>query len=230
MLPRIIEETPDFIVLEKPAGLIVHAARGHEGPTLVDFLLKKYPELKGVGEGAERPGIVHRLDKDVSGVMIVARNQETFELLKSQFQNRQVKKTYIALVIGKLPKDEGTIDFPLARSYRRARMAAVPKSTERTDARDAITHYEVEKRFPHATLVRVEIETGRTNQIRAHFHGIGHPIVGDRRYAIRTKKISKDPGRPFLHATELCVRDRAGVVRTYRSPLPAHLESFVSSL
>lgn len=224
MLPHIIEETPDFIVLEKPAGLIVHATPGHEGPALTDFLIKKYPEIKGVGEGEDRPGIVHRLDKDVSGLMVVARTQDAFMHLKSQFQTRAVKKIYTALVIGKLPKDEGVIDFPIARSFRRPRMAAVPKSTERTDARDAITRYEVVKRFPNATLVRVEIETGRTNQIRAHFHALGYPIAGDARYMIKSKKMRGAPTRPFLHATMLSFRDRNGEFRTYKSELPNDLK------
>lgn len=239
---KIIDETPNFLVIEKPAGLLVHPTVHHEGPTLVDKLVAHYPKIKKVGDDPERPGIVHRLDREVSGLMVVAKTPEMFEHLKQQFAGRTIHKEYIALVCGKLSKDEGKIDFVIARSRRGGRMAARPSSQ---DGREAKTHYEVIERFPNATLVRVMPETGRTHQIRAHFHALGHPLVGDRLY--RTKKQRRKELQKFkdeetqmlgkqkitrlmLHATTLSFPDLEGKIKTFESSPPAEFLNFIKTL
>lgn len=239
---KIIRETPDFIVIEKPAGLLVHPTVHHEGPTLVDELVAHYPKIKQVGDNHERPGIVHRLDREVSGLMVIAKTPEMFEHLKQQFAGRTVHKEYLALIHGKLPKDEGEIGFVIARSRRGGRMAARPSSQE---GREAKTTYEVTRRFPNATLVRVLPETGRTHQIRAHFHALGHPLVGDRLYRTkrqRRKELQKFKGeetqmlgkqkipRLMLHATRLSFPDLDGKIQTFESSIPPEFNAFLNSL
>lgn len=227
---RIITETPDYLVLDKPSGLLVHDANHHPGAeTLVQWLLGRYPEIKGVGEEADRPGIVHRLDMDVSGVMVVARNQRMYDHLKAQFQNHEVEKTYLALVHGVPGKPDGTISFPLGRSRRNAgRMASQPLPTEKT--REAVTHFAMKEQFTHLTLLEVTIETGRTNQIRAHLLAYGLPIIGDTVYASKTVKQKVAFDRPFLHSWKLGFTDFNGVLEHFESPLPNELESLLQKL
>lgn len=222
----IIYEDKDVLVIDKPAGLLVHKATGNEDTSLADLLVERFPELVGVGEKPERPGIIHRLDKDVSGVMVVARNQTAYEFLKLQFQERRMKKEYIALVHGNLSKDIDTITLRIARSRDKARMVARPESQE---GRDAITHYEVIDRWRNYDLVKVTIETGRTHQIRVHFHALGHPLVGDTLYKIRGIK-PKDLGRVFLHAAKLTLTLPSGEVKTFESPLPQYLQDVLPTL
>ncbi len=240
-LSLLAEET-DFLVVDKPAGLLVHPTNQETGSTLVDFLLSDYPSLKSIGENPERPGIVHRLDREVSGLMVIPKTQVMFVHLKKQFAEHQVKKEYLALVHGRLPKEEGEINFVIARSRRGGRMAARPPSQE---GREARTRYEVEQRFPQATLARVFPETGRTHQIRAHFHALGHPLVGDRLYRLkkqRRKELQKyksetiqklgslEIPRLMLHATKLSFLDLAGQVRDFTSPLPPEFKKFLDQL
>jgi 23S rRNA pseudouridine1911/1915/1917 synthase len=227
---RIIAETPDYLVLDKPSGLLVHDANHHPGAdTLGQWLLAHYPEIKGVGEEEDRPGIVHRLDMDVSGVMVVARTQQMYNHLKQQFQNHEVEKTYLALVHGVPGKPDGTISFPLGRSRRNAgRMASQPLPTEKT--REAVTHFAVQEQFNHLTLLEVTIETGRTNQIRAHLLAFGLPIVGDTVYASKSVKQKVHLERPFLHSWKLGFRDFEGVLQRFESPLPAELTSLLEKL
>jgi len=142
--PEVIDKTDNYLMINKPAGLIVHPAEGVREKTLIDWLTEKYPEIKNIGDDSQRPGIVHRLDKAVSGVMVVALTQKMFDHLKKQFQNHQIKKEYLALVYGKIKSDEGAINFPLERSRISGKMAARPKGNE---GREAITNFVVLKRF-----------------------------------------------------------------------------------
>lgn len=228
--PKIIAETPDYLVLDKPSGLLVHEANHHPGAdTLVHWLLEHYPAIKGVGEEADRPGIVHRLDMDVSGVMVVARTQQMYDHLKKQFQNHEVEKMYLALVHGVPGKPDGTIRFPLGRSRRNAgRMASQPVPTDKT--RDAVTNFAVKEQFTHLTLLEVTIETGRTNQIRAHLLAFGLPIVGDTVYASRWVKQKVALDRPFLHSWKLGFTDLDNTMQHFEAPLPESLTALLTKL
>ncbi|MBI3957035.1 MAG: RluA family pseudouridine synthase [Candidatus Kerfeldbacteria bacterium] len=227
LIPRIVQETADFLVLDKPAGLLVHPTpRGGE-TTLVDWLLEHDPAIRGVGE-ADRPGIVHRLDRDVSGLMVVAKTPEFFTHLQHEFREHRVEKVYTGLVIGSPATDEGEIRFLIARSRRqRGRMAARPVHEE---GREALTRYRVVERFATTTLLSLTIETGRTHQIRAHCFAIGHPIVGDKLYRAKSPANLPDLARPFLHATDLAFRDQDGTVRRFHADLPQELKGLLSTL
>ncbi|MBI4253042.1 RluA family pseudouridine synthase [Candidatus Uhrbacteria bacterium] len=223
--PRIITETPDYIILDKPAGMVVHQSeamlrRSHgegEPPTLADWILEKYPEIRKVGDDPLRPGIVHRLDKDASGIMVVARTNESFDSLVRQFKLRQVVKRYRIVTFGRVIPKEGTIDVPISRSKTNyTKQAAGSHGT-----RSALTRYHVEEYLKKYSLVRVMPETGRTHQIRVHFFSKGNPIVGDMIYTPRKKggKIAPKPfregGRLMLHAEHLAFRDLSGEAREY---------------
>jgi 23S rRNA pseudouridine1911/1915/1917 synthase len=173
----ILFEDRDIIVLNKPPGMVVHPAAGHQTGTLVNGLLFHCPELVGIGEEL-RPGIVHRLDKDTSGVLVVAKNAETHHYLSRQFKSRQVKKEYIALVYGRLAADSGAITTPIGRhSFDRKKM-----SIHSRKSRTAETLWRARELFGPATLVEINLKTGRTHQIRVHFSSINHPVVGDTVY------------------------------------------------
>jgi 23S rRNA pseudouridine1911/1915/1917 synthase len=227
---KILYEDKDVLVVEKPAGLLVHPTGAkREEETLVDAVRTHFPGIDGVGEDPTRPGIVHRLDKDVSGVMVVAKSQAMFKSLKAQFTGRDVEKEYLALVYGKLPKDTGTINFKLARSKAHGRMTARSGDQE---GKEAITHYEVIERFKTATFVRVHILTGRTHQIRAHFKGLGYPLIGDTLYQRRKiRNIRPIPlDRVFLHAHKLTITLPDGLRKTFESPLPDTLKQLMETL
>jgi 23S rRNA pseudouridine1911/1915/1917 synthase len=230
LTPRIITETPDYLVLDKPSGLLVHEANHHPGAdTLVGWLLENYPDVQGIGEEADRPGIVHRLDMDVSGAMVVARTQEMYDHLKKQFQNHEVKKVYLALVHGVPGKSDGTISFPLGRSRRNAgRMASQSVASEKT--REAITHFAVKEQFTHLSLLEVTIETGRTNQIRAHLLAYGLPIVGDTVYASKSVKQKVALDRPFLHSWKLGFADLDNTPKHFEVALPDSLNTLLQTL
>jgi 23S rRNA pseudouridine1911/1915/1917 synthase len=201
---KIIFQNKDFIVVGKPVGLTVHAGVGTSEKTLVDFLLEKFPELKGVGDEPEiRPGIVHRLDKETSGVMIVARNQKSFEYLKNLFKNREVEKQYLALVHGKLKEKEGQIEGEMGRSKKDFRKQALVrgKISVRKE-RYSFTHFKVKKELEKYSLLEVSPKTGRMHQIRVHLHSIGHPIVGDKKYTFKEYK-NIPASRMFLHANSI---------------------------
>ncbi len=223
---NIIHEDDDVLVLNKPAGLLVHSAPGAIGPTLVDALRIHYPKIDEVGEPS-RPGIVHRLDRFVSGVMIVAKTQRAYELLKDQFKNHTIEKRYRALVNGRLEKEVGEIRFTIARGPK-GRMAARPEENE--DGKESVTKYAIRKRYANATELDVEIETGRTHQIRAHFHALGHPIVGDTLYTIRKQRAIAFP-RLWLHAESLTIPLLGEAVpHTFNAPLPDKLAEFTKKL
>lgn len=234
-LPKldIVADTDGYLVLNKPAGLIVHGAGHIKEATLVDSLLKKYPKLKAVGDDPERPGIVHRLDKDVSGLMVVAKTQKAFEHLKKQFQDRTIDKEYAGLVYGKINKDRDIIDFPIERSASGFKMAAKPKTRKgelSLEGKEAITEFSVEKSFINYTFLRIKIKTGRTHQIRAHMAAYGHPLVGDPLYGTpRNRTANKKLGskRVFLMANRLAFTDLKGGRQEFKLELP---EDFVKIL
>jgi len=225
----VIDETDDFLVIEKPSGLLVHPAPSQKTSTLIDFLLKHAPKIKGVGDAKERPGIVHRLDREASGLMVVAKNKKAFEHLKKQFQEHAIKKEYLALVYGKPSQDFDTIATPIGRKKGKGRMSARAHAQE--GDKEALSHYDVLERFPQAALVKVRTETGRMHQVRVHMKSIGHPLVGDDLYATTKHETTSLRGtRLFLHAALLGFKDLDGNWREYRSELPPELAKVIETL
>ena len=226
---KIIFRDKDFIVVDKPAGFSVHPGINTDEPTLVDFLLRKFPEIKNVGDAPEiRPGIVHRLDKETSGVMIVARNKKTFDYLKNLFKNRKVEKRYLALVHGKLKNKEGKIEGEMGRSKRDFRKQALVRGKVSVrKERYSLTCYKVKKEFGDYSLLEVSPKTGRMHQIRVHLQAIGHPIVGDKKYTF--KKYKKFPvPRMFLHASELGFIDQNRKPQRFKSDPPDIFQKFLN--
>jgi len=224
---RIVDEQEGYVVIEKPAGLIMHPAPGITEPTLADALAARYPEISGVGDDALRPGIVHRLDRNVSGLLVAARTQELFEHLKKQFKNRSMHKEYLALVHGVVDED-GVIATPIGRSKTKSGKMATRPHAQQGD-REALTEYRILEHYANYTLLAVTIKTGRSHQIRVHLNSIGHPVVGDTLYTNRRIKPSV-LGRLFLHASKLEFDDINGVRKSYESPLPEELNAFLASL
>ncbi len=199
---KLIFGSKDFIAVHKPAGLAVHKGVGTKGKTLVDFLTEKFPEVKKVGDDPNiRPGIVHRLDRETSGIMIVARNQESFSYLKSLFKNRRVEKKYLALVHGMLKRKEGKIEGEMGRSKRDFRKQSLVRGKVSVrKERYSLTHYRVIKEFQGYSLLEVYPKTGRMHQIRVHLHSIGHPIVGDEKYTFKEYKKGNTQGCFYIPA------------------------------
>jgi 23S rRNA pseudouridine1911/1915/1917 synthase len=189
---RIVHADAWLAVVDKPAGLVVHAAPGHRGETLVDVL----GDLLGGGDDPQRPGIVHRLDKDTSGLMLIARGDEAHARLAARIKAHEVRRTYLALVEGLPRSRSGTIDAPLGRDYR----APARRAVGGRGPRDARTHFTVLERLPADVLVEARLETGRTHQIRAHFAAIGHPVAGDPQYGHAGRH---GLSRQFLHSARL---------------------------
>lgn len=221
----VLYEDDDVVVVNKPAGLLVHATESSDEPTLVDGLIAHDPKIADVGD-KDRSGIVHRLDKFASGIIIAAKTEEAFEHLKDQFKMRRVAKKYTVLVHGTMELKTGTITLPISRAKGKGRMAAKPTSQ---GGRDAITHYDVVEQFPHHALLDVSIETGRTHQIRAHFFAIEHPVAGDTLYHQKLMKVM-ELGRLFLHARELTIELPSGETKTFTAPLPPDLEKILSEI
>lgn len=231
----IIAETDDYIILDKPSGLTVHPGESVKDPTLADWLVERYPRLRQVGEDPARPGIVHRLDKEVSGLMVIAKNADTFDLLKDQFQKRTISKEYTALAYGSTSKDYDTISFPIERSAS-GKMSALPstvKGETNPDGRNALTEFEVARRFVNYTLLKVRIKTGRTHQIRVHMSAYGHPLVGDDLYSTHKTRLANQKlklGRIFLAATKLAFYDRNGEKQEFTIDLPAKLKALLQQI
>ena len=222
----VVFEDDHVIVVDKPAGLVVHPGAGHASGTVVQGLLARHPELAGVGDPL-RPGVVHRLDRGTSGLLVVARSDSAYASLVAQLAERRASRHYLALVWGHLDAPSGVIDAPIGRAQRdRTRMAVSAAG------REARTRYEVRRTYSspaELTLLECALETGRTHQIRVHLGAIGHPVVGDERYRGRRRGIELD--RPFLHACSLAFdHPLTGERLRFDSPLPDDLERVLAAL
>ncbi len=233
----VVYEDADLLVLDKPAGLVVHQGAGNHQGTLVEGLVARYPDLaelaaSGGGEPT-RPGIVHRLDKGTSGLLVVARTADAYRMLAAQFKEHSTTRSYGALVAGAVSEESGVVDAPIGRSVRRPTRMAV-----RSEGRPARTRFHVLERYQgplEFTLLEVTLETGRTHQARVHLAAIGHPVIGDDRYGgpeARPVEILKqvEPGRVLLHARRLTLVHPDGDTRTWESPLPADMTAVLSAL
>ncbi len=227
---EVIEKTDEYVIINKPFGLLAHPTDRMEKHTLASWIKQKYPQSHDVGDDPElRPGIMHRLDKDASGLMVIALTQESYDNLKSQFASRTVDKEYSVLVHGLLEDELGTINFPIARSKNGGKMAARPNSQE---GKEAITDYEIKKRYANATLLSVKPKTGRTHQIRVHLFAIDHAVVGDPlyRHKRQNQKIDDSAKRLFLHATKLGFTNLDEKKVDFEIPLPDELAKFLQTL
>lgn len=255
---KIVFENDDFLIIDKPAGVSAHPSASEPKGTLVNWLLAHYPQIKNVGDQPTaynlphttyplhpkpytlnptpylRPGLVHRLDKDTSGLMVIAKNQNTFQWLKKQFQSRQVTKRYLALACGQLKADSGQINLNIVRSQSDPTRNTTTNSKSR--GRTALTYWRALKLYPNFTLLEVTPKTGRMHQIRVHLKAIGHPVAGDKKYLPRSQaagRPARDPkhlGRMFLHGAYLSFITAAGEKFSFHSPLPEELERALQNL
>jgi 23S rRNA pseudouridine1911/1915/1917 synthase len=227
----VVYEDDDIVVIDKPAGLVVHPGAGNSAGTLVAGLLARYPELSGLPESGagtpERPGIVHRLDKETSGLLVVARSVASYQSLVLQLKDRRVSRRYRAVLLGQLAADAGVVDAPIGRSESEPTKMAVSSG-----GKLARTHYAVLERFSRpleTSYVDVRLETGRTHQIRVHMAAIGHPVLGDPRYGGRRGALAV--ARPMLHAASLSFEHPTkGEEMSFSSPLPADFEQVLARL
>lgn len=220
----IIYEDQDIILVNKPKGMVVHPANGNPDGTLVNAIMAKCKDgLSGIG-GELRPGIVHRLDKDTSGLLIIAKNDHAHIQMSEQIKEHKVQKTYLALVKGIVKENEATIQMPIGRSVQDRKKMAVRK-----DGKEAITHFRVLTRYLHHTLLEVKIETGRTHQIRVHMAQIGHPVVGDMVYSSGKNAFGVEG--QMLHAQKLdFTHPRTGEKMHFEAPLPAYFNEVLEKL
>jgi 23S rRNA pseudouridine1911/1915/1917 synthase len=226
---KIVHEDADIVVVDKPAGLVVHPAAGHASGTLVNALLHHCPDLQGIG-GELRPGIAHRLDRDTSGLLVAAKNDAALTGLQAQFKDHAVRKVYLALVAGHPEPPAGRIESLIGRSSQdRKKMSARPSR-----GREAVTHYETVRRYGDklCSLLRVRIETGRTHQIRVHLSHLGHPIVGDAVYGRGPAASLPLPARrQMLHAAELAfTHPRTGKPLSFSAPPPPDMQRLLDAL
>lgn len=228
---KIIYEDNDILVADKPAGIVVFPEGQTKENTLIDELIKKYPELKDAGE-SPRYGIVHRLDKDTSGILLIAKNNKSLIFLQKQFINREVEKKYLALVTGSAKEEKGEIKTLIGRAPgdKRKQKAYLPDDPKSQGKREAVTEYKVIERFKDYTLLEVEIKTGRRHQIRCHFSYIHHPIAGDKLYGFKNSPLPKGLTRQFLHATELKIRLPNGEIKKFASEFPEELNNILKNL
>lgn len=219
----VLYEDAQFAVIDKPAGMVVHPSYGHTSGTLVNAILARWPQTAEFGE-AERAGIVHRLDKDTSGVILVALTADALDHLRAQFKVRTVTKRYLALVEGMPDTPEGIIDAPVGRDPQQRKRMAVTR-----DGREAVTEFRVLETYAHYSLVEVFPKTGRTHQIRVHMAFIGHPVAGDTVYGRRKQRVKMK--RHFLHAAEISVvQPETGETLTVEAPLPVPLQDMLNKL
>lgn len=243
---KILYEDTNILAIEKPSGVSVHADGRTKDKTLVDWILKNYPKMKNVGENEvyeykgkkveiKKPGIVHRLDRDTSGVLLLAKNEKTYQFLKKQFQNREVKKIYFAIVSGNVKNDRGVINKPIGRSPKDFRRYLAGRGA-RGEVREAVTEYRVLKRLPGFTILEVRPKTGRTHQIRVHMKYINHPIAGDALYNPEGlplpnlplgKGEEKGGGRMMLHAKSIEFKNPKGGMVKVESKIPKEFEKLI---
>lgn len=239
---NIIYEDKNVIVINKPAGLVVHPSATHKSKTLANALLAYFPEIKNVGEDKLRPGIVHRLDKDTSGLIVVAKNNESFQFLKNLFKNKQVEKRYLALVngnlsphqnaagvspwCGDLSKTKGKISLKISRS----KSTPTKQATSLAVGREALTHYKIIKGFKGYDLVEARPKTGRMHQIRVHFSALGHPVVGDAKYGHKNQNQFPALNRYFLHSYYLKFNLPNGRLKEFKIELPEELKNCLKTL
>jgi 23S rRNA pseudouridine1911/1915/1917 synthase len=221
----VVHADDDVVIVAKPAGLVVHPGAGHETGTLAAGLLHRFPEIAGVGDPM-RPGIVHRLDRETSGLMVVARSARAYDALTAALAARAIERRYLALAWGRFDARRGTIDAPIGRSAtRRTRMAVREAGKEARTGYEVLTQYD----HPECALVECRLETGRTHQIRVHLGAIGHPVVGDGTYGGDRNPLQ--PGRPFLHAYVLAlIHPATGERLEFSDPLPPELMAVLSRL
>ena len=227
--PEILYEDKNLLIINKPAGIIVHPTVNNiNNPSIAGWLLEKYPFVSNVGEDKLRPGIVHRLDKETSGVLILAKNNRVFDYFKNLFKKKKIKKKYIALVRGEIKKQQGIIDFPLIRSKKSPikRKIVVKKNKGKI----ALTRYKVLKLYQGYTLLEIFLETGRTHQIRVHLASIGFPVVGDKMYGKLKKTGKLHLSRHFLHAQEISFVSFDGELLKIESSLPKDLKQILQQL
>lgn len=230
---KILYEDKDILALDKPAGLVVHSDGRTKEPSLADWILKKYPKLKSVGEptmladGRDivRPGIVHRLDRDTSGVIVIAKNQKAFLHLKEQFQSRQVKKFYRAFVYGEMKDDRGIIDRPIGKSPSDFRQWSATRGAK-GEMREALTRYRVIARGRGVSYIEAMPQTGRTHQIRVHLKAINHPVIGDELYAAGRRPLLGFK-RLALHALRIHFTLPDGKPMEVEAPLPEDFEGAI---
>ncbi|MCS6994338.1 MAG: RluA family pseudouridine synthase [Anaerolineales bacterium] len=221
----VLFENEDLLIVNKPAGMVVHPAAGHDRGTLVNAVLGYDPHIEGIG-GEERPGIVHRLDKDTSGLIVIAKNERAHRWLTEQFKTRRVEKTYLALVDGKPPTPTGRVEAPIGRDPHDRKKMAIVKAEK---GREAVSEYRTLESFPHHTLLEFHPHTGRTHQIRLHCAFLGCPITGDVTYGHR--KPSLDLNRHFLHAWRLKLTlPGESAPRLFEAPLPPELMRALDAL
>ncbi len=229
---KIIYEDKDILSIDKPVGVVVFPEGDISGEkTVIDYLIEKNPELKNAGE-APRYGIVHRLDKDTSGVLLVAKSTEALIFLQKQFKNREVEKKYKALATGTIEEDSGVIHTLIGRAKSDPRKQAAHSLVYKgkSDLREAITNFKVLKRFDNYTLLEVDIKTGRKHQIRCHLAYIHHPIAGDRMYGFKDSPCPENLTRQFLHADYLKIKLPNGEAKELKSELPADLQNIINNL
>ncbi|OGN08022.1 MAG: hypothetical protein A2750_00935 [Candidatus Yanofskybacteria bacterium RIFCSPHIGHO2_01_FULL_45_42] len=226
--PEIVYEDKDFLIIHKPWGLIVHPRnKNDKSYSVAQWFVENYPHSKNVGD-LERPGIVHRLDRETSGLMILAKTPKSFDYFKKLFQDRKIKKTYVALVSGKVADKDGVITAPLGRIGVKRTIRIVGKKL--LDSKEATTEYRVLKRLKNFTLLEVRPLTGRTHQIRVHLKSIGHPVMCDRVYGGKNMVCPPGLDRLFLHAQKLEFTAPSGRSMVVETDLPEKLQNFLNSV
>ena len=227
----VVWENENVAVINKPAGLVVHPSDAHKSGTLVNAILARWPSLRNVGEDKFRPGIVHRLDKDTSGFLLIAKNNKVFKYLKEQFQKRKIEKRYLALAYGQIDEKQGIIKKSIERSKKiPTKQKTVDIENETDRSKKAETRYKVIKKFHHYTLVEAIPKTGRMHQIRVHFASLGHPLAGDKKYSFKRQKQMERLNRHFLHAAYLKFKLPDGEIIEIKSELPKDLNNFLKKI
>jgi len=226
----VVYEDKNILIINKPSGLITHPKNATDNQeSVTSWLVEKYPEIKNVGEDPLRPGLVHRLDKDTSGLLVIAKNQDSFLYLKNLFQERKIKKFYLALVCGKPKEPKGIIDAPIGRIGMK-RTTQLRGKKKLKDKKEAVTEYTTLKNFQDFTLLEVSPHTGRTHQIRVHLKSIGAPIAGDPLYGNKNPDGPKQPKRLFLHAYKIQFISPDGKSLAFETDLPDDLQKFINEL